>query len=80
MGTCITAAGDTRRAKAEVWRGRQVVSSAASVSPMGHRHCPACRLLSRHRWEQPQAVHGLGAARRRAGCITCGEGQAQPSV
>lgn len=52
-----------------------MVSSAASVSPAGHRHCPACLALSRHRWEHPRATHGLGASGRRAGCITCGKGR-----
>lgn len=51
-----------------------MVSSAASVSPVGQRHCPVWLALSRHRWEQPRATHGLGTMGRRVGCITCGEG------
>lgn len=52
-----------------------MVSSAARISLAGHRHCPACLALSRHRWEQPRTTHGLGARGRRAGCITCGKGR-----
>lgn len=57
-----------------------MVSSAASASPVGQRHCPVCLALSRHRWEQPRAAHGFGAVGRRAGCITCGKGRLSPTA